>query len=443
MSALARWFHLQGYWVSGYDLTPTPLTAALQKEGIPVHFSDDPAQIPDKVLEEKDATLVVFTPAIPKNHREYLYLQKEGFTLYKRAQVLGSITKDYFTIAIGGTHGKTSTTAILAHLLKDSQKNCTAFIGGIAKNYESNLIAGKGNDQIVVTEADEFDRSFLNLHPNVCILTSIDADHLDIYGQDDEVKAAFASFVEQCVPGGTAILQKDVLDRLQNLSRKDLHLLTYGLETGDFHASQLHFKIEDGRPSFIFNVEYPEGKIENCRLYTPGFHNVENAIAAIAASLQTGLSPDEIKKALATFKGVKRRFEYILTEPLIFIDDYAHHPTEIQALLKSVRAIYPDKKITAIFQPHLYSRTRDFADGFAESLSLADELILLPIYPARELPIEGVTSESILQKVITKAALCTKEELLNKLAPMEVEILLTVGAGDIDQLVNPIREFLQ
>jgi UDP-N-acetylmuramate--alanine ligase len=444
MSALARWFKRQGCQVSGYDLTPTPLTTQLENEGIPVHFTDDPTLIPGYILKEREASLIIYTPAIPQNHQEYQFLKKEGFTIYKRAQVLGKITEGYFTVAIGGTHGKTSTTAMASHILTFSQKNCTAFIGGIVKNYDSNLIAGEGTDQIVVTEADEFDRSFLNLHPNLCIVTSVDADHLDIYGKDEEVKEGYASFVRQCSPTGTALLQTKVMEQLRNrLSEGPARLLSYGLEEGNYRAQNVYFQLTDGKSCFIFDMIHPKGVIKEMQLYAPGFHNVENAIAATAAALQVGIPPAAIKEALSTFEGVKRRFDYILTQPLIFIDDYAHHPTEIQALLESVKAIYPNKKITVIFQPHLYSRTRDFVEGFAESLSLADELILLPIYPARELPMEGITSDIIIQKVNTRATLCSKENLLEHLAAQELEVVLTVGAGDIDQLVIPIRELLE
>lgn len=444
MSALARWFKRQGCQVSGYDLTPTPLTAQLQNEDIPVHYTDDPNLIPEYILTERTSALIIYTPAIPKNHQEYQFLKKEGFTIYKRAQVLGKITEGYFTVAIGGTHGKTSTTAMLSHIFKSAQKNCTAFIGGIVKNYDSNLIAGDGAGQIIVTEADEFDRSFLNLHPNICIVTSVDADHLDIYGKEPEVVEAYASFARQCSPQGTTLLQTKVMKQLSDtLSQSGMHLMSYGLQEGDYHAAHVHFRITDARPCFIFDLVHPEGIIKELQLYVPGFHNVENAIAAAAAALQVEITPETIQKALTTYQGVKRRFDYILTQPVIFIDDYAHHPTEIFALLQSVKAIYPDKKITVIFQPHLYSRTRDFADGFAQSLSLADELILLPIYPARELPIEGVTSEMIHEKVNTNSTLCTKENLLDHLAKRELEVLLTVGAGDIDQMVIPVRDFLR
>lgn len=443
MSALARWFKRQGYWVGGYDLTPTPLTTQLQNEDIPVHFADDPSLIPPHIVAERSATLIVYTPAIPKDHQEHAYLKKEGFTIFKRAQVLGKITEGFFTLAIGGTHGKTSTTAMLSHILKFAQTNCTAFIGGIAKNYDSNLIMGQGKDQYIITEADEFDRSFLNLHPNICIVTSADPDHLDIYGQEQEVASAYASFVAQCAPDGVAILNTKVKEKLESLlGNKTAKFFSYSLDEGDFHAANIHYEVTEARPCFTFDLVYPEGIIKEVQLYAPGFHNVENAIAAASATLQIGLAPDTIREALKVFQGVKRRFDYILTEPVIFIDDYAHHPSEITAILQSVKAIYPDKKITAIFQPHLYTRTRDFVDGFATSLSLADELILLPIYPARELPIEGITSEIIYEKATTHATLCTKKNLLDHLAKQELEVLLTIGAGDIDQLVETIREFL-
>lgn len=440
MSALARWFKQQGYWVGGYDLTPTPLTSELQKEDIPVHYKDDPGQIPAHILAEPAATLVVYTPAIPKDHQEHNHLKQAGFTIYKRAQVLGQITQGYFTLAVGGTHGKTSTTAMLSHILKFAQTNCTAFIGGIAKNYNSNLIMGQGKDQYIITEADEFDRSFLNLHPNICIVTSADADHLDIYGQEQDVVSAYASFVGQCAQDGVAFLQHDVVEKLKSmLGNTGTQLFSYGLEKGDYHAESVDYQISESKPCFTFDLKYPQGTLQNIQLYAPGFHNVENAIAATAAALQTGIEPETIKDALKAYQGVKRRFEYILTEPVIFIDDYAHHPSEITATLKSVKAIYPDKKITAIFQPHLYTRTRDFVDGFAKSLSLADELILLPIYPARELPIEGVTSAIIHEKATTHSVLVSKENLMDHLSTQKLEVLLTLGAGDIDQLVEPIR----
>lgn len=443
MSALARWFLLQGKEVSGYDRTPTALTRQLEGEGMRIHFDDAVDQIPQTILQDKVHSLVIFTPAIPKDHKEYNYLQAEGFAIKKRAEVLGIITQAYYTIAIAGTHGKTTTSSMVAHILKASGKPCSAFLGGIATNYNSNLIWHSGTEKpVVVVEADEFDRSFLWLKPNIAVLTATDADHLDIYGKHNALLQSFEAFLERVNPEGTIYLSKRAAEDLEDEARKLAATYTYAAQVpADCGAENI--RIENGR--FVFDYQGHGLRLKGLFMQLPGFHNVENAVAAISVALQVGLGEAAIREALTSYLGVKRRFEYQLNTPsIVFIDDYAHHPEEISALLKSVKALYPDKKITAVFQPHLYSRTRDFAEGFGSSLSLADEVILTEIYPARELPMEGVSADLIFANITSaEKQLIAIEELAEVIRQGTYEVVLTVGAGDIDKQVSVIRNILE
>jgi len=430
MSALARYFKGQGKEVSGYDKTSTTLTRQLESEGIPVHYEDDPEQAP------KDADLVVYTPAVPKDHKELLYYQQHSYSILKRSDVLGAITRSSFNICVAGTHGKTTITTMIAHILRHSGYGCNAFLGGIAVNYNSNFWSDKRN--VCVVEADEYDRSFLKLSPDIAVITAMDADHLDIYGTAGEVEQAFVDFSGKIKPGGT-LLSKWGLRRTEDL--KGSRHLTYGLDGGDFHATGVG--IWDG--SYHFRAESKDWKLEDVLLNMGGLHNLENAMAAIAVAHQLGIEDDEIRAAVEAFRGVKRRFEYIFrNKEVVFIDDYAHHPEELRALISGARGLFPGRKCTVIFQPHLFTRTRDFLEGFAESLELADEVLLLPIYPARELPIEGVTSQMIVDRMAPgKARVVEKEELLKVLENNDLELVITAGAGDIDALVEPIREILE
>jgi len=377
-----------------------------------------------------EGTLVIYTPAIPKDSAIVGFFQKRGFELFKRSQVLGLISKGKYTVAIAGTHGKTTTSTMVAHILKDSGKDCSAFLGGIASNYNSNVLYGK-ND-IVVVEADEYDRSFLTLYPDIAVITSMDADHLDIYGDHQHLTDSFKMFASQIKEGGVLIHKQGLpLDTGYTYSIND-----------PADAIALNIRIEDG--SFYFDFRNINTDIKDIQLGIPGFHNVENATAAIEASLRLGVKPDAIKSALASFRGVHRRFEYIVkTSQHVYIDDYAHHPEELRAAINSVKKLYPDRKLVTIFQPHLFTRTRDFADGFAEVLDMTDELILLDIYPARELPIEGVDAEMILSRMnlVNKRKL-TKQQAIDAIANEKPALLLTVGAGDIDQLVEPLKNAL-
>ncbi|MBO0950469.1 UDP-N-acetylmuramate--L-alanine ligase [Fibrella forsythiae] len=437
MSALARWFLVNGYTVAGYDRTATPLTNALASEGVSIHFEEDVEQIPAEFRNNPEQTLVVYTPAVPKTHAEYIYLTENGFTLQKRSQVLGWLAGRMTTIGVAGTHGKTTTSSMVAHLLRQAGVNCAAFLGGITQNYGTNFLLNEPADDlskvICVVEADEFDRSFLTLFPQYAIVTSTDADHLDIYGDHNSVLDSFAAYVSQIKPSGI-LFQREGLDLADKTAAQ---VRTYSLHKGMYHAANL--RIEKAR--FVFDLIYPGGTINDVRMMIPGFHNVENAVAAGAVALETGVSPEAVREGLNTYRGVKRRFEYILdTDEIVFIDDYAHHPAEVQAFLSSVKALYPDRELTVIFQPHLFSRTRDFAEGFAESLSLADNLILLDIYPARELPIEGVTSDLILRNVTSQSKqISTKEALPGVLREIKPSLLVTVGAGDIDQQLSVLK----
>ncbi|GAB3030685.1 UDP-N-acetylmuramate--L-alanine ligase [Spirosoma pulveris] len=441
MSALARWFQVNGYAVAGYDKTPTALTNALESEGMIIHFTEDVDQIPAEFRAKPAETLVIYTPAVPKTHAEYIYLTEQGFTLQKRSQVLGLLAGQMTTIGVAGTHGKTTTSSMVAHILRDSGVNCAAFLGGITNNYGTNFLLNEPADDlksvVCVVEADEFDRSFLTLFPKYAIVTSTDADHLDIYGAHDAVLESFGKFVSQIEPDGVLFMK-------QGLSLTDKTKATvrpYSLKEGDYYSQNLRIE----KATFVFDLVHPGGVITDIQLLVPGFHNVENAVAAGAVALEVGVSPEAIRSALTSYRGVRRRFEYILkTDSTVFIDDYAHHPAEVEAFLSSVKALYPDRDVTAIFQPHLFSRTRDFADGFAESLSLADHVILLDIYPARELPMEGVTSDLIFRNLRSKTKIkCTKDDLVNVLRELKPTLLVTIGAGDIDQQLNTIKNLLK
>jgi UDP-N-acetylmuramate--alanine ligase len=438
MSALARYFKILGKFVAGYDKNPTDLTKQLISEGIDIHFEDNLSLVPEQVLSQKDTTLVIYTPAIPNYHYEFNYFHEREYLVLKRAEVLGLIFSNRKGIAVAGTHGKTTTSTMIAHILKQSAIDCNAFLGGISKNYNSNLLLSEKSD-IIVTEADEFDRSFLKLYPHLAVVTSVDADHLDVYGNKEEVIKSFNKFVNQIATNGILIYKKGISLSIENV--KSLNVFTYSAtEEADFFP----FNISMFEGLYRFDVQTPLGQISDITLGIPGIMNLENAIASIAATYLLEAKPAEIRKALADFKGVKRRFEYhIKTPQLVYIDDYAHHPEEIKACITSVRKIFSDKHITGVFQPHLYTRTRDFADGFAESLNLLDELILLDIYPAREQSIEGVSSEMILKNVtIRNKSICKKEQLLDVLKTKQIEILITMGAGDIDKFVEPIKSIL-
>lgn len=431
MSALARYMKSKGKFVYGYDKTQTDLTLELLAEGIEIAFHDEVENLP------KEIDLVVYTPAIPSTHKQLNYLKSIGKTLVKRSELLEEITRSSFTIAVAGTHGKTTTTTLIAHILKRSGYDCTAFLGGISVNYNTNFISG-AND-VVVVEADEYDRSFLHLHPDIAVITSCDADHLDIYGNAGSVQQSFVEFATMVKPGGTLILKKNISIE-SHLQKQDP--VSYSLT--DMNADYFSFnnKLDEGL--FVFDVMTPFGEQKEFLLGIPGQHNVENAVAAVAVATQLMIQENEIADALTSFRGVKRRFEYVIkNEKLVFIDDYAHHPEEIKAFLTAVKNIYPNKKITCIFQPHLFSRTKDFADQFAESLSVVDELILLPIYPARELPMDGVSSEMLLEKCHAPIKkVLTKDELLQAFNKTVPQLLLTIGAGDIDNCVLPLKNIL-
>lgn len=430
MSAIARYYNVKGYAVSGYDKTPSPLTHALEDEGIGVHYTDDISFIP----EDKEETLVVYTPAIPKDMGELVYVQENGYRVIKRSRMLGEIATGQRCMAVAGTHGKTTTSTLVSHLFTDSGEGCSAFLGGISKNYDSNLLT-HSND-VIVAEADEFDRSFLQLFPEIAVITSMDADHLDIYGDEAHIVEAFKEFASQV--SGTVIV-KHGLDITPKDTKAKIYTYAYDNPEADFYAEPM----ENGR----FNLHYPGGVIEDCVVGIPGWVNIENGVGASAIGLTYGLDPQKIRKALASFSGVKRRFDMqVNLDGLVYIDDYAHHPNEIAAAISSIKGRYPEYRYTAIFQPHLYTRTRDFADEFAEALSLADRVILLDIYPAREEPIPGVTSEIIFKGITApEKILMKKEELLEYLQGQSLEgreLFITLGAGDIDRLVGPIGKLL-
>ncbi|WP_420387980.1 UDP-N-acetylmuramate--L-alanine ligase [Roseivirga sp.] len=438
MSALARWFRHNGKSVSGYDRTATELTDRLIQEGIDVHFTDDVQLIDQAVKENKEQTLVIYTPAIPKDHSELNWLREQGYEVLKRAQVLGVITQNMRSVAVAGTHGKTTTSSMVVHLLKASGFDVAGFLGGISANYDTNMILNETSEAIAVIEADEFDRSFLTLHPEWAVVTAADADHLDIYGHKDALKDSFREFISKVKKEGKLFVKNELAKEL--VTDEQLNHEGYALTDASITAENIRF--EDA--SFIFDYKNGEQVIEGIRLNVPGYHNVENMLAAISVSRHLGAQEDAIKKAVESYRGVKRRFEFIIKrEDLIFIDDYAHHPVEITALLRSVKDLFAGRKVTAVFQPHLFSRTRDFAEEFSASLSLADEVMLLDIYPARELPIEGISSQMLLNNITCERKMISgKEDLIENIKAWQPEVLLTVGAGDIDKLIQPLKTAL-
>ena len=443
MSALARYFKAKGYDVAGYDRTPSPLTQRLETEGIAVHYTDDPNLIPENI------EFVVLTPAIPANSLELNYLREKNVKIVKRAEVLGMLSRQHKALAIAGTHGKTTTTALVTHILMTANKRLSAFIGGIARNIDSNVVIGEDQDELIVMEADEFDHSFLQLSPYVSIVTSIDADHLDIYGDYQHLLDSFNEFVNKTSDDGLVIYHA-------NLPIKtDKKHITYGLENADVMAENIC--VIEGET--CFSVKINNGKLEDehklicenlrnlreVKMSLYGNHNVQNALAAIIMCSYLGVNEEDIREGLATFKGVQRRFDIRVRDGKhVYVDDYAHHPEEIKAALLAARKVFHGKELTVVFQPHLFTRTRDFMDGFAESLSLADRVILLDIYPARELPIEGVTSATLLEKITSKnKMLCSKETLLDTIKSIDPELVMTVGAGDIDRFVPQIEKMLK
>lgn len=433
MSAIARYFKFKGLNVSGYDKTESELTDTLQKQGIDVHYEDNVDFIPKDV----ENTLVVYTPAIPHDMGELVYVQEHGYKVLKRSKILGEITDGERCLAVAGTHGKTTTSTLTAHILTESGEGCSAFLGGISKNYGTNLLMSHSN--AVVAEADEFDRSFLQLHPEIAVITAIDADHLDIYGDISHVLEAFKAFASQV--HGT-VITKLGLDITAEDTKAKILRYHYNDSRADFYARNPH---PDNLGYFSFDLVYPGGVMENVKCGTPGWVNVENSVAAAAICLTYGVNPEAIRHAIGTFQGVKRRLDiHLNTEKISYIDDYAHHPKELATAISSMRDIFPGRRLTAIFQPHLYTRTRDFAEGFAEALSKVDKLILLDIYPAREEPIPGVTSEIIYDKVTApEKVLLKKEELMGYLEKEPVDVLVTFGAGNIDRFIEPIEDMLK
>jgi UDP-N-acetylmuramate--alanine ligase len=431
MSALARYFNERGVAVSGYDKTETVLTKKLTEEGINIHYEDNIEFI------DKAAELVVYTPAVPKDHKELNYFLENKYNLVKRSEVLGAITNNTYNICVAGTHGKTTTSTMVAHILRHSGYGCNAFLGGIAVNYNSNFWSHEKN--VSVVEADEYDRSFLKLSPDVAIISSMDADHLDIYGTAENMEQAFIDFSARVKPGGL-LLSKYGLKRTDDLKAHE-HL-TFHLHNENASVYAANVKMING--SYRFDVLMQYWELRDVVLNMGGLHNIENMIAAVSVAQYLGINNDKIREAVAAFKGVKRRFEYIVkNEKQVMVDDYAHHPEELRALLSGAKALFPDKKCTVIFQPHLYSRTNDFADSFAETLDLADEVILLPIYPARELPMKGVNSDMIISRMKNESKMVlNKTELLAWIKNNKTELLITAGAGDIDTLVEPIKEIL-
>ena len=431
MSAIARYFKSQGVEVSGYDRTRTPLTNELEKLGIAIHYDENVDVVPKKV------DVVVYTPAIPASHAELVYYKENNYNVVKRSDVLKIITESSFNICVAGTHGKTTISTMIAHLLRHTGYGCNAFLGGIAANYGTNFWSSEKN--VCVVEADEYDRSFLKLSPDVAVVTAIDADHLDIYGTAEEMENAFIMFSQRLKPGGF-LLTKHGLNRSDDFA--STNHWTYSLDdtAANVHAANLN--VQNG--SYHFDVVADSWTINDVVIHMGGLHNIENIIAAIAIAKDVGIDDDKIKNAVADFKGVKRRFEYIFkTDEHVLIDDYAHHPAELKALIEGVRSLFK-QKLTVVFQPHLFSRTKDFVEGFAESLDMADEVILLPIYPARELPMEGVVSEIILEKMRLKdKKVLSKEEMVEWVKERSPSLLVMAGAGDIDALVNPVKEILE
>lgn len=438
MSALVRFFLSRGKRVAGYDRTPTELTEKLVEEGAQIHYEEDVDLIPP-TFRDASSTLVIYTPAIPSDHRELAYFRTQGFEIQKRSQVLGMLTRAGKGLCVAGTHGKTTTSTMLAHLMHQSHLDCTAFLGGISKNYGTNLILSPDSDFVVI-EADEFDRSFHWLSPYMSVVTATDPDHLDIYGTQEAYLESFRHYTSLIRPGGCLLVREGIA--LQPDVQPGVHVYTYSKDAGDFHAENIRI----GQGTIVFDLVTPSEVVADIRLGVPVLINIENGVAAMALAWLNGLTADELRSGMASFEGVDRRFDFkIKTDKVVFLSDYAHHPAEIRQSILSVRALYEDRKITAVFQPHLYTRTRDFYREFAESLSLLDEVILLDIYPARELPIPGVTSRLIydnLRPGIQKQ-MCRKEELLDVLRSKPIEVLITLGAGDVENFVPAIRQLLE
>lgn len=432
MSAVARYFVSLGKKVSGYDRTRTPLTIELEASGIEIHYEENVELIP------KDVDVVVYTPAIPASHEELVYYKERNYKVVKRSDVLQWITESSFNICVGGTHGKTTITTMIAHILRDSGYGCNAFLGGISANYGTNFWSSERN--VCVVEADEYDRSFLKLVPDVAVITAMDPDHLDIYGTPEEVENAFVQFSKRIKKDG-CLVNKYGLSRGDELIATHHYIYSFVEAEADVYAS--HIRVENG--SYIYNVNHRDWMVSDVVLHMGGLHNIENSVAAITVAKYLGIDDEKIKAAVASFKGVKRRFEYVLkNDEHILIDDYAHHPEELKALISGVRSLFKDERCTVIFQPHLYTRTRDLADEFAESLDTADEVVLLPIYPARELPIEGVSSEMIVNKMqLEKKKVLNKEEMLSWVKENQPKLLVMCGAGDIDGLVEPVKKILE
>ena len=432
MSAIARYCRHAGLNVSGYDRTPSPVTEALEKEGIPVHFDSNVSLIPPAPEE----TLVIYTPAVPSDMAEMVYVRAHGYRIVKRAEALGEITSGKRCLAVSGTHGKTTTSTMLAHILTESGEGCTAFLGGISKNYGTNLLLS--DNDVIVAEADEFDRSFLHLHPEAAVVTSMDADHLDIYSDIDDLRRTFVKFGLQT--GKYLVIKKGLEERFRSAGAR-AEILTYGKD-GDFYASDI---VSDGTGRMFFTLNTPSGAFRDFHAGVPGLVYIENATAAAAMAMLHGVPVESIRKAISTFSGVVRRFDIRLNIPgHTYIDDYAHHPAELAATITSIRQIWPGRKICGIFQPHLYSRTKDFYPEFAASLSLLDSVILLPIYPAREEPIPGVSSEMILDRItLQDKRIIEKQDLLAEISNHDFDILVTFGAGDIDRFVKPIESLLK
>lgn len=437
MSNLARYFLSKGRRVGGYDRTESALTRSLQEEGAFIHYVDDIDAVPASFLD-KEKTLVIYTPAVPSCHSELLYFKKNGYVVMKRAQLLGEITATSDAICVAGTHGKTTVSSMIAHLLRQSHVDCSAFLGGILKNYNTNLLLSDKSN-ITVVEADEYDRSFHWLKPWIAVVTSADPDHLDIYGTEEAYRESFEKFTSLIRPDGHLIMKKGI--PMTPCSDESVKIWSYSESEGDFHAENIRI----GNGEIVFDLVTPSGVVKDISPGIPIKINIENGIAAGAAAMLCGATPEEVREAIHTFKGAGRRFDFhIKSEQVVFIDDYAHHPKELAAAIESIKAIYPDRKVTAVFQPHLYSRTRDFAGEFAESLSLLDDVVLLDIYPAREEPIEGVTSKIIFDKIKSaEKVLCRKEELTRLLREKDVEVLVTFGAGDIDRLLPEIAQLLR
>lgn len=436
MSALARYFKAKGFDVAGYDRTSSELTRELEQEGISVHYEDSLSLIPTQYRDAAH-TLVVYTPAVPVTMSEFVWFKENGFEIMKRSQVLGEVTRMQRAICISGTHGKTTTSTMTSHLLHNSHVECNAFLGGISKNFSRNLLLSDKSD-LVVVEADEYDRSFLTLTPYMAVVTAVDADHLDIYGTEENYRKGFEDFTSLIVPDGVLLMKKGL--PIQPRLQKGVRLYTYSVQEGDFHAENIRI----GGGDIVFDFVTPEGGIRDIELGVPVYVNIENGIAAMTMAYLNGVTEDEIRQAMKSFSGVKRRFDFhIKTKDFAFLDDYAHHPQELKSSIESVRSLYPGKRVCGVFQPHLYTRTRDFADDFARSLSLLDELVLLDIYPAREKPILGVDSQMLLDKVtIQNKMLSSKSHLVDCLREKSFDVLLMVGAGDLDLLVPEVEKML-